>query len=46
MQSLIVVTVTWEKIAVTEQIAELADEAVRTMRITPLPTGPTEGGTA
>ncbi|NNN35402.1 hypothetical protein HLK59_34540 [Streptomyces sp. S3(2020)] len=46
MQSLIVVTVTWEKIAVTEQIAELADEAVRTMRITPLPTRPTEGGTA
>ncbi|WP_327718662.1 hypothetical protein OG381_27030 [Streptomyces sp. NBC_00490] len=46
MQSLIVVTVTWEKIAVTEQIAELADEAVRTMRITPLPTGPTDGGTA
>ncbi|MEU9915147.1 hypothetical protein [Streptomyces sp. NPDC051001] len=46
MQSLIVVTVTWEKIAVTEQIAELADEAVRTMRITPLPTSPTEGGTA
>ncbi|MDQ0599809.1 hypothetical protein QF037_004154 [Streptomyces canus] len=46
MQSLIVVTVTWEKIAVTEQIAELADEAVRTMRITPLPTSPTEGSTA
>lgn len=46
MQSLIVVTVTWEKIAVTEQIAELADEAVRTMRITPLPTGATDGGTA
>ncbi|KKD04884.1 hypothetical protein [Streptomyces sp. WM6386] len=46
MQSLIVVTVTWEKIAVTERIAELADEAVRTMRITPLPTRPTEGGTA
>ncbi|MEV7884222.1 hypothetical protein ACWD3I_37315 [Streptomyces sp. NPDC002817] len=46
MQSLIVVTVTWEKIAVTEQIAELADEAVRTMRITPLPTRPAEGGTA
>ncbi|MFE1031917.1 hypothetical protein ACFW40_08360 [Streptomyces sp. NPDC058807] len=39
MESLVVVTVTWEKIALTEQIAELADEAVRTMRITPLSTG-------
>ncbi|MFE7974658.1 hypothetical protein [Streptomyces shenzhenensis] len=36
MQSLIVVTVTWEKIALTEQITELADEAARTMRITSL----------
>ncbi|MFF4506638.1 hypothetical protein [Streptomyces sp. NPDC001401] len=49
MQTLIVVTVQWEKIALTEQITELADEAVRTMRITPLPTGdtatPTDGGT-
>ncbi|MEU4983377.1 hypothetical protein [Streptomyces sp. NPDC021969] len=49
MESLVVVTVTWEKIALTEQITELADEAVRTMRITPLPTGgaPTsaDGGT-
>ncbi|MFD5218393.1 hypothetical protein [Streptomyces tendae] len=36
MESLVVVTVTWEKIALTEQITELADEAVRTMRITPL----------
>ncbi|MFH8973029.1 hypothetical protein [Streptomyces sp. NPDC017890] len=39
MESLIVVTVTWEKIALTEQITDLADEAVRTMRITPLSTG-------
>ncbi|WP_282085022.1 hypothetical protein [Streptomyces tendae] len=50
MESLVVVTVTWEKIALTEQITELADEAVRTMRITPLPAGgaPTsaDGGTA
>jgi hypothetical protein len=37
MQSLIVVTVTWEKMALTEHITELADEAVRTMRISPLP---------
>ncbi|MGW0824225.1 hypothetical protein [Streptomyces sp. NPDC002845] len=41
MQSLIVVTVTWEKVALTEQITELADEAVRTMRITPLASGGT-----
>ncbi|AKZ53657.1 hypothetical protein SAM23877_0608 [Streptomyces ambofaciens ATCC 23877] len=50
MESLIVVTVTWEKIALTEQITELADEAVRTMRITPLLTGdvstPADGGAA
>lgn len=39
MESLVVVTVTWEKIALTEQITELADEAVRTMRVTPLPGG-------
>lgn len=39
LESLVVVTVTWEKIALTEQITELADEAVRTMRISPLPTG-------
>ncbi|MFG2313495.1 hypothetical protein [Streptomyces tendae] len=37
MESLVVVTVTWEKIALAEQITELADEAVRTMRVTPLP---------
>lgn len=50
MQSLIVVTVTWEKIALTEEIAELADEALRTLRITPLPAGgtttPADGDTA
>ncbi|MFI6565421.1 hypothetical protein [Streptomyces sp. NPDC050534] len=49
MQSLIVVTVTWEKITLTEEITELADEAVRSLRITPLATGgmaiPTDGGT-
>lgn len=39
MEGLVVVTVTWEKIALTEQITELADEAVRTMRVTPLPGG-------
>ncbi|MEW2162901.1 hypothetical protein AB0912_07860 [Streptomyces sp. NPDC007084] len=39
MKSLIVVTVTWEAIARTEDIAELADEAVRTLRITPLAPG-------
>jgi hypothetical protein len=39
MQSLIVVTVTWEKIARTEDITALADEAVRTMRIRPLASG-------
>ncbi|MGW5767503.1 hypothetical protein [Streptomyces tendae] len=38
-ESLVVVTVTWEKVALTEQITELADEAVRTMRVTPLPGG-------
>ncbi|MFK4544710.1 hypothetical protein RKD29_004306 [Streptomyces tendae] len=37
MESLVVVTVTWEKTALTEQITDLADEAVRTMCITPLP---------
>ncbi|MEU6608148.1 hypothetical protein ABZ922_24310 [Streptomyces shenzhenensis] len=41
MQSLIVVTVTWEKIALTEQITELADEAAHTMRITSLASGGT-----
>ncbi|WP_369261196.1 hypothetical protein [Streptomyces sp. R35] len=50
MQSLIVVTVEWEKIALTEQITELADEAVRTLRISPLAAGgaeaPADGGTA
>ncbi|OWA09323.1 hypothetical protein B9W62_16390 [Streptomyces sp. CS113] len=50
MESLVVVTVTWEKIALTERITELADDAVRTMRITPLPTGgasmSADGGTA
>ncbi|MFE0413153.1 hypothetical protein [Streptomyces tendae] len=50
MESLVVVTVIWEKVALTEQITELADEAVRTMRITPLPTGgasmSADGGTA
>ncbi|MFI1565048.1 hypothetical protein ACH4ZX_18685 [Streptomyces sp. NPDC020490] len=39
LQTLIVVTVTWEKIALSAEITELADEAVRTMRINPLPTG-------
>ncbi|MFH8442563.1 hypothetical protein ACH4D3_15215 [Streptomyces sp. NPDC018026] len=39
MESLIVVTVIWEKVALAEQITELADEAVRTMRVTPLPAG-------
>lgn len=39
MKSLIVVTVTWEAITRTEDIAELADEAVRTLRITPLAPG-------
>ncbi|MFJ3235154.1 hypothetical protein [Streptomyces sp. NPDC086787] len=42
MQSLVVVTVTWEKIARAEEITALADEAVRTLRIAPL--GP--GGSA
>lgn len=36
MQSVIVVTVTWQNIALTEGITALADEAVRSMRITPL----------
>ncbi|MFJ4783379.1 hypothetical protein [Streptomyces sp. NPDC088794] len=39
LQSLIVVTVTWEEVALTEQITELADEAVRTLRIAPLVAG-------
>ncbi|MFF3615999.1 hypothetical protein [Streptomyces sp. NPDC002580] len=39
MNSLIVVTVTWEAIARTEEIAALADEAVQTLRITPLALG-------
>ena len=43
MKSLIVVTVTWEVIARTEELAELADEAVQTLRITPLVSG---GGVA
>lgn len=38
MKSLIVVTATWEAIARTEDITELVDEAVQTMRITPLTT--------
>lgn len=42
VQSLIVVTVTWETIARTEEITELADEAVRTMRIAPLGGGDAE----
>ncbi len=42
MQSLIVVTVTWEAIARTEEIARLADEAVQSLRITPLASGGTE----
>lgn len=50
MQTLVVVTVTWEKVALTDEITELADEAVRTMRITPMPAGdstaPADGGTA
>ncbi|MGY4982360.1 hypothetical protein ACWCYL_35360 [Streptomyces sp. 900105755] len=48
METLVVVTVTWEKIARTEEITELVDEAVRSMRITPLSTGgltaPADGG--
>ncbi|MFD9025483.1 hypothetical protein [Streptomyces parvulus] len=39
MESLIVVSVTWEKIALTEQITVLADDALETMRITPLSAG-------
>lgn len=39
MQTLVVVTVKWEKVALSPQITKLADEAVRTMRITPLPSG-------
>ncbi|HKR49975.1 MAG TPA: hypothetical protein VJT72_10415 [Pseudonocardiaceae bacterium] len=42
MQSLIVVTVTWEAIARTEDIAAMADEAVRTLRIAPLTGGAVE----
>ncbi|MEH0418748.1 hypothetical protein [Streptomyces sp. B21-083] len=42
MTSLIVVTVTWEAIARTEEITELADEAVQTLRITLLASGDTE----
>ncbi|MGW4877145.1 hypothetical protein ACWEPI_11365 [Streptomyces sp. NPDC004262] len=48
MATLVVVTVTWEKIARTEEITELTDEAVRSMRITLLSTGglttPADGG--
>lgn len=48
MRSLIVVTVTWEKIALTEEITALADEAVQALRITPLVPGqdddPANGG--
>ncbi|MGW2782857.1 hypothetical protein ACWC3X_16680 [Streptomyces populi] len=36
MKSLVVITVTWEAIARTEEITELADEAVQTLRLTPL----------
>jgi hypothetical protein len=43
MKSLIVVTVTWEAIARTEEIAELAAEAVQTLRITPITS---DGGAA
>ncbi|MER5469562.1 hypothetical protein [Streptomyces sp. NPDC002685] len=43
MKSLIVVTVTWEAIARTEEIAELAAETVQTLRITPITL---EGGAA
>ncbi|EPD58758.1 hypothetical protein [Streptomyces sp. HGB0020] len=36
LQTLVVVTVTWEKIARSEEITALADEAVRSMQINPL----------
>ncbi|MET9192233.1 hypothetical protein ABZX60_02860 [Streptomyces olivaceus] len=39
LQSLVVVTVTWEKVAMTERITELADEAVQTLRLTPRAAG-------
>ncbi|MGW5620102.1 hypothetical protein ACWEWP_04550 [Streptomyces olivaceus] len=39
LQSLVVVTVTWEKLAMTERITELADEAVQTLRLTPRAAG-------
>ncbi|MGW1717697.1 hypothetical protein [Streptomyces sp. NPDC002156] len=42
MESLIVVTATWETLARTEEITELVDEAVRTLRITPLVSGEIE----
>ncbi|MFE9686011.1 hypothetical protein [Streptomyces sp. NPDC006285] len=42
MASLVVVTVTWEAIARTEEIAALADEAIQTLRITPLVPGGAE----
>ena len=42
MESLIVVTATWGTVARTEEITELVDEAVRTLRITPLVSGETE----
>ncbi|MHC3474486.1 hypothetical protein ACYF6T_38135 [Streptomyces sp. 7R007] len=45
MQTLVVVTVTWEKVALTEEITQLADDAVRSMRITPLSTGNSTGST-
>ncbi|MFE9767871.1 hypothetical protein ACFYPC_25680 [Streptomyces sp. NPDC005808] len=42
MKSLVVVTITWEAIARTEEITALADEAVQTLRVTPLAAGSTE----
>ncbi|MFD4522691.1 hypothetical protein ACFWP7_01870 [Streptomyces sp. NPDC058470] len=42
MKSLVVVTVTWEAIARTEEITALADEAIQTMGLTPLAAGSTE----
>jgi hypothetical protein len=38
LQTLIAVTVHWEKIARSEEITKLADEAVRHMQINPLST--------
>ncbi|MFF0204149.1 hypothetical protein [Streptomyces sp. NPDC005017] len=39
MQSLIVVTVTWERVALSERITALADEASQTFRVVPLSPG-------